>query len=361
MFSHIDAASNQGLWTRTLQKRLQAHTKVLDRTYKSLEFKGKIKTMKSVKHPTRKMYIVSGLQPSEDATGGAWFHDGKLDDSLIAGCTMFLEKRISDQSWVQVQPMTIQYEAPGAQPNTKGKGKLKASSIDDDEPRSLSPEVNHREPRIKQKRPAAEFVPYPPGHLGYSTVAGLTNDLNTSGMAKGIRLPTVAVSQLLDVMVYDEKIYKVKRSRRDDELVLDDDDGTVAMFRCYQTPGQLSERYHRDQREAGENSTERRAARRQNELEDLGQGGASEVPCLKCPAFDLCGDGGPVNVVTCPYFDEWFLRTARSDREVEQPWPGSEEFLRVGERKRQLRIDALSLPQQMLTMPKTKKENNENS
>lgn len=342
VFSHIDAAGNQGLWTRTLQKRLQAHAKVLERTYKSLEQKGKIKGMKSVKHPTRKMYIVAGLQPSEDATGGAWFHDGNLDQGSIDGVAMWAEKYISDQSWVAVKPNLQQAEQVEDTP-TKGKGKSKAASIDDEQPRSISPEMHHREQKSKPKRPPTRYYPHPPGHHGYPTAAMITNEVNASGVIKG-RLPVTAVTQLLEVMVYDDKLYKMYRELRSDEISLDSTTDQVAMYRCFKTPGQLEERFNTTGRLQSHSASTRKAARREVELEEVGRGGASEVPCLKCPAFDICGDGGPVNVVTCPYFDEWYLRTARADRDDDHPWADGEDFLKVGERRKQQRIDAITRP-----------------
>ena len=33
--------------------------------------------------------------------------------------------------------------------------------------------------------------------------------------------------------------------------------------------------------------------------------GLSAVPCGRCPVFNLCEVGGPVNAEECVYFDEW--------------------------------------------------------
>ena len=33
--------------------------------------------------------------------------------------------------------------------------------------------------------------------------------------------------------------------------------------------------------------------------------GLSEVPCGRCPVFNMCEVGGPVNAEECVYFDEW--------------------------------------------------------
>lgn len=342
VFSHIDAAGNNGVWSRSLQKRLQAHAKVLEKTYHSLLQKGRIKKMTSVKHPNRKMFIVAGLQPSEDATGGAWFDDGKLDQQLIDGVSLVAEKYISDKSWVTLKqpPSSTTQRTHG---DIKGKGKSASAQVDDDQPRSLSPEANRKEQKSKPKPPARTFAAHQPGYQQYPTANDVTNEVNAQNIAQGLRLPVTAVAQLLEVMVYDEKLYKLTRPPlRSDEPGRDPETNQVTMYRSYRTPGQLEETFRIFDKLNSNSASARKAARRQLELEDIGRGGASEVPCLRCPAFDLCGDGGPVNVVTCPYFDEWYLRAARADRDEGLTWPESDEFLKTGERKKQQRLEALT-------------------
>jgi DNA-directed RNA polymerase III subunit RPC6 len=300
--------------------------------------------MKSVKNPTRKMYIVAGLQPAEDTTGGAWFDDGKLDSELIELVALWVEKYVSDRSWLVVRSADTQ---DTTSPDTKSKGKRKTSHIDDDEPRSLSPEVNHKQPKPRHRSPPKTYAPHPPDYRDYPTADSIAKAIFTENVV-AMRLPPTAVVQLLDVMVYDEKLYTLERSARSDEPGRNLETNTITMYRCFRTPADFDTQMAMSQRTGDTSSTVRRAARRHFEIEDLGRGGASEVPCLRCPAFDLCGDGGPVNVVTCPYFDEWYLGTARADRERGEPWAASEEFLKVGEKKKSLRIEALRHPPQPL-------------
>jgi len=33
--------------------------------------------------------------------------------------------------------------------------------------------------------------------------------------------------------------------------------------------------------------------------------GLTEVPCGRCPVFELCEEGGPVSPANCVYFDQW--------------------------------------------------------
>jgi DNA-directed RNA polymerase III subunit RPC6 len=342
VFSHIDAAGNNGVWSRNLQKRLQAHAKVLEKTYHSLMQKGRIKKMTSVKYPNRKMFIVAGLQPSEDATGGAWFDDGKLDEYLINGVSIWIEKYVSDRSW-RVVKQPSDYATHNAHTDIKGKGKSQSAQLDDEQPRSVSPEVGRKEHKPRPKPAPKVFSAHLPGYKSYPTASDITSAVNTSDITNNTRLPLTAVVQLLEVMVYDEKLYKITRpALRRDEAGRDTETDQVVMYRSYKTPEQLNESFAILQKLDSGSASARKAARREVELEDLGRGGASEVPCLRCPAFDLCGDGGPVNVVTCPYFDEWYLRAARADRDEGQAWPDGDDFLKAGERKKQHRLEALT-------------------
>jgi len=92
------------------------------------------------------------------------------------------------------------------------------------------------------------------------------------------------IQQLLDVMTFDNKIekvfgevdtgYKAKRQTLITEL-----DENVGMM----PPG------------------------------DGGGGGVlAEVPCGRCPVFELCEEGGPVGPSTCVYFGEWLEMLEKS-------------------------------------------------
>lgn len=49
--------------------------------------------------------------------------------------------------------------------------------------------------------------------------------------------------------------------------------------------------------------------------------GLSEVPCGRCPVFNLCEVGGPVNAEECVYLDEW-LRVKEVEFERERKKEG---------------------------------------
>lgn len=93
IYSHIEASGREGIWTKTIKARTNLHQHVVVRCLKSLENQRFIKSIKSVKYPTRKIYMLYNLQPSIEVTGGPWFTDSELDtefiDSLLKVIWMF--------------------------------------------------------------------------------------------------------------------------------------------------------------------------------------------------------------------------------------------------------------------------------
>ena len=62
-----------GIWTKHLKAKTNLHQTVIDRCLKTLVQKRLIKRVPSVQHPTRKIYMLEGLEPSIALTGGPWY------------------------------------------------------------------------------------------------------------------------------------------------------------------------------------------------------------------------------------------------------------------------------------------------
>ncbi|CUM65632.1 uncharacterized protein PRCAT00003280001 [Priceomyces carsonii] len=83
IYSYIEASGREGIWTKTIKAKTNLHQHIVVRCLKSLENQRYIKSIKSVKHPTRKIYMLYNLQPSIKVTGGPWFTDSELDTEFI--------------------------------------------------------------------------------------------------------------------------------------------------------------------------------------------------------------------------------------------------------------------------------------
>ncbi|QRV84820.1 DNA-directed RNA polymerase III subunit C34 [Ceratobasidium sp. AG-Ba] len=82
VYKKIQEAKNEGIWTKHL-KSTELHQSVITRVLKSLEKKGLIKSIKSVKHPTRKIYILANLQPSVEVSGGPWYNNSEFETEFV--------------------------------------------------------------------------------------------------------------------------------------------------------------------------------------------------------------------------------------------------------------------------------------
>lgn len=321
VYSSIESAGTQGIWTKTIKAKSGVHAKVLDRVYKSLENRGLIKPMKSVKHPQRKMYIRAGLTPSEEATGGTWFNDGRLDIGMIEAVTSAIEIYCSFQSWRTVE------DDPDDHLQNGSKRKQPDDGFDETgKAKGKKTENGRIEAPTKPKQP--QYESHAPGYQQYPTLNDFSQELMDKKITQ-LAIPNNAIQQVLDIMVYDEKLCRLTRDARADEIPDDADHNLMYMYRCFSTPFELGQRRTRQikiQHQAY-------SAIRAQEIEDIGRGGFSEVPCLDCPVFDICGDGGPVNVKTCEYLKPWREKLERADLEAGDPWPQIQTSRKVLPRK----------------------------
>ncbi|PRT55502.1 DNA-directed RNA polymerase III subunit RPC6 [Wickerhamiella sorbophila] len=109
VYSYIEAAGREGIWTKTIRAKSNLHQHVVTRCLKSLEGQNYIKAVKSVKHPTRKIYMLYALQPSIELTGGPWFTEGELDSDFINTMLTLVWSFIADSTYPQA------FQAPFAQ------------------------------------------------------------------------------------------------------------------------------------------------------------------------------------------------------------------------------------------------------
>ncbi|MCJ1376352.1 34-kDa subunit of RNA polymerase III (C) [Loxospora ochrophaea] len=250
VYSYIESSAREGIWTRTIRMRTNLHQTVMTRCLKTLESKNYIKSVKNVKFPQKKTYMLAHLQPSEDVTGGPFYTDGVLDEEFVHHMAKWSERYIVGRSWW--------FPPPTAAGEDKGKGKVKLSKEQAEDLRSK--ELADRDIGRDRSR---IMLPMPPGYTGYPTVPEITKAVNASGLS-GVMMKEAEMRQLLDVLCWDGRLLKII-------------DG---------------ERY--------------KAVRQVIEEESGGAGsGSTEAPCRRCPVFDLCEEGGPVNASNCEYFQDW--------------------------------------------------------
>ncbi|OAX37253.1 hypothetical protein K503DRAFT_866986 [Rhizopogon vinicolor AM-OR11-026] len=110
VLGHIQASANEGIWTKHLKAKTELHQTVIDRCLKSLVQKQLVKSIKAVRHPTRKIYMLAHLEPSVELTGGPWYTDNELDTEFIKLLSTACLHYIRDRSFPKQSSRSSQNE-----------------------------------------------------------------------------------------------------------------------------------------------------------------------------------------------------------------------------------------------------------
>uniref|UniRef100_V5EPR6 RNA polymerase III subunit C6 n=1 Tax=Kalmanozyma brasiliensis (strain GHG001) TaxID=1365824 RepID=V5EPR6_KALBG len=291
VYSHIKDARNDGIWTKQLKNRTNLHQTIINRCLKSLEQKQLVKAVKSVKYPTRKIYMLFGLTPSIELSGGPWYTDNELDTGFINELSMAILNFIRSKSF----------------------------------------------PKNGQSRAL-----FPTSHTSQLPSAKAIHSYLRNAELTETQLEVEHVVSLLDILVYDEQIEKIP------VLSLNGGGGGINEFdeedqnysdseRSTDGSGSDSESASGSDSESSAQETgsdkghgkkkikkERKVDDDEDDDSDDENAGPvksgkrksgskairphsvkvrwTETPCGHCPVFDFCDDTGPVNAETCEYF-----------------------------------------------------------
>ena len=72
-----------GAWIRYLKARTGLAAVTINRWIKKLEQNQLIKRVTNVQYPTRKTYMLKGLEPAIELTGGPWYTDNTWDTAYV--------------------------------------------------------------------------------------------------------------------------------------------------------------------------------------------------------------------------------------------------------------------------------------
>lgn len=166
IYSYIEASGREGIWTKTLKAKTNMHQHIVMRCLKLLELQRYIKLIKSVKHPTRKIYMLYNLQPSIDVTGGPWFTDSELDTEFIDSLLTVVWR------FIALKTFPLAFQEPQANVNV-------FSSV------------------------------FPANHTGFASLDAVM-DFITSNKITNIDLALNDVRSLCEVLIMDDKIEVVR-------------------------------------------------------------------------------------------------------------------------------------------------------
>ncbi|KAK9472195.1 RNA polymerase Rpc34 [Dipodascopsis tothii] len=275
VYSYIEASGAEGIWTKTIKAKTNLHQTVVQRCLKMLEGKRYIKSVKSVKNPTRKIYMLASIQPSAEVTGGPWFTDNQLDTEFISSLLTIIFRYIAsesspsadEQDEVLRRQQDALKKARKSQAKKAGKKKHKAEE---------APVVGPVVDKVRPEDVVYDQVSFTTAYKTYPTLDNVQEFVQTSGITT-VDLARADIKALCDVLVYDGKVESLDEgfSFRAIKSAVDDAEtaSTVADTAAVIQPG-----------------------------------GLSEAACGSCPVFKLCKPQGPVNAEECVYLEQWLAQ-----------------------------------------------------
>lgn len=366
VYQHIKDSRNEGIWTKQLKARTGLHQTIINRCLKSLEQKQLVKAVKSVKYPTRKIYMLFGLTPSTELSGGPWYTDNELDTGFINELSMAILNFIRSKSFPKngqsraLFPTSHTSQLPSA---SQIHSYLRNSGLTETE-LELEHVVSLLDILVYDEQ--VEKIPVMSfsfgGVNGFDEEDGDYSDSGTSSggsgsdreSANGSDSESEAEESGSDRDGGKGRKRKVKKERKDDDDSEEEDDGPVSggkrkrsssksSSRKKSKSSKSSKRSKSDKRrsksrsrsrsrsrskaasssssgsesDSDDDSRKRSSKKSSNGTLSIGsldpfvyrairphsvKVGWTETPCGHCPVFDFCDDAGPVNAASCQYY-----------------------------------------------------------
>ncbi|GKT97010.1 DNA-directed RNA polymerase III subunit RPC6 [Colletotrichum tofieldiae] len=259
VYGAIDEAGGDGIWSKSIQNRLNMHDS-------------------NVEHPNKRMFIKASMRPSERATGGPWFTDSALDEAFIEELQRVIFDYIKRKS---TYLSTGSSSASGAARTAVPKKGVLKGGLDTKGRKRSAGEISGADGEAGTKSAVPAVQPPKKVPVNLPSPQASRNTPPCSGITSDTILGEEDMQKLIDVLVFDGLIEPIRVS------------------------GRLGYRVTRAPRQ----STTNWAARQDGGPDEGGPepfvNGYTEAPCGRCPVFDLCEEGGPVSASNCVYFQRW--------------------------------------------------------
>jgi DNA-directed RNA polymerase III subunit RPC6 len=271
IYEIIEEAHTNGIWVKDIKRKSNVAQNAVQKSIARMEKANLIKAVKSVKGPAQRTYMLAHLRPSEDVTGNSFFDAGDLDESFRDELLNLIIFWVKAQSWGENKAK--RRHKMETDPET---GKKRRRGEENGEV------TKHSQPsqRSRQYDPDTDFtqLAFRAGTHDYPTAEDIHRFLTSSDAIKPTKAASLTVTEIqgcIDVLVWDSKLEKIANPT-----------GTwgyrTVRGITFKPPGASFE-----------------------DFEDFQGTGLTQAPCGRCPVFDLCHEGGPVNPQECIYFDQW--------------------------------------------------------
>lgn len=297
IYVQIEDAGQKGLWSRSIKAKVGMSQVLVGKSLARLENKALIKAVKNVKSPAQKVYMLSHFQPGEELTGGVFFDGSEIDEALVNELSNLIVFFVRSKSWVlkgkggkaagvgrpgkkrKIAPPSEDEEdqEDGEDEEGGGGGGAGARALKKQRQAAAAADMeDYVTSTFSQRRMQLERA-YPAFTHHYPQPEAILSFIQDSGALRGGKaaaLNVTAIERLVDVLVMDEKLEKIGEG-----------------YRTVKGVYEMSE----DKFVHGDDGTGT---------------GLTEAPCGRCPVLDVCGDGGPVNARSCPYWQDWLSKEA---------------------------------------------------
>jgi DNA-directed RNA polymerase III subunit RPC6 len=314
VYEIIEEAYESGIWIKNIKKRSGINDgKSMEKLVAKLTRTSLIKTVKNVKAPAQKTYMLYHLAPSDDVTGGSFYDAGDLDENLVDTLSNVIVFHVRMFSWAERRKKHIKAEKSMSPELTRSDGDLakfnqedvkankkkrkrdapttSVQTIDIEDlilPRKHRSHKHTHDPETEPDANGSAWLLHPTGHE-YPTAASVHQFIVSGTFLHNAKASTVSIEEIqniINVLIWDGKLEEVN--------------GGYRTVRGVQP-------VNPNQKKPVDDDTD------DYPKEDWKRGnGLTEMPCGRCPVVDLCAPGGLISAATCVYFDEWLNEGAAS-------------------------------------------------
>lgn len=260
VYQCIKGSGNRGIWTRDLKTRTNLHQTVITKVLRSLDNRRLIKSIKSVKNSTRKVYMLYNLEPSIEVTGGPWFSENELDlqfiEEMCKVCLRFIENKQNSNN------------NSNNSNNSNNRSPL-ASSFSfgtlDNSNNSNNNDNNNNNYNNNNYNNNNNYHLYPPSYDNFASV----DEIHSFIIEKQITTASLTKEDM-ELLI--------------NRLVLD------GMIERISVGGASGTPVYKRSSFKGAADEDRK----------------NEIPCIRCPVKRLCSKGGIINPEECVYLENYF-------------------------------------------------------
>jgi DNA-directed RNA polymerase III subunit RPC6 len=268
IYTAIEGVDRTGIWKKTLASRTNLHENTITKGLKELIAKNLIKEFKTAKNPTKRMYILFNLEPSEDSTGGNFYREGELDEGLVNALCQFIVGQVEQLSWIE-QPICNAVDK-----SRKRNRSEKAHSVNDLTTGLYKTMKGHTHDPL---------IPRPSSFKEYPNPTDILKTIENAEFIKDLTLTIEDVRQLIEQLVYDDRLEEISPGR-------------------YRSVRRVwTEQFPPITESAG-------GGLGPVDVDDDGYGpgnGLSYVPCGRCSVSKECRIGGIISPEGCIYMKDW--------------------------------------------------------